>query len=262
VSQDFLKSMRQEKETLLAGKLRARPLEEIREAALGTGPPRPFTASLSGEPFSIIGEVKRSSPSAGSIRQIPDPAGVAAALERGGASAVSVLTEGNFFGGSLDDLAAVRRATSLPLLRKDFLIHPHDLYESRLHGADAVLLIAAMLKQEEMEEMLEEAFRAGLECLVEVHGPGEIPPVLKAGATLIGVNNRNLKSLEVDLGTFLELAPMIPPGMTLVAESGYRSRTDLLTAAGAGADAFLIGGALMASDDVEAALRLLLEGEP
>ena len=220
MGKNFLEEMRSEKERLLTENLRASPMESIREEAGQASPARPFRRALHREPYSVIGEVKRASPSQGSIRDIPHPEEVALALARGGASAISVLTEESRFSGSLDDLRRVRERVPLPILRKDFLFHPYDLFESRAAGADCVLLIAAFLQGDELKSLLGEARTLGLDCLVEVHSGDELQPALEAGADLIGINNRNLKTLEVDLSIVLNLAPTVPEGVGVVAESG------------------------------------------
>jgi len=261
MGKNFLQEMRESKDRLLEEKMMVSPLEEVREAARRAPPARPFRHSLDRDPYSIIGEVKRASPSRGPIRDIPSPAEVARSLARGGAAAISVLTEESRFSGSLEDLRMVRESVPLPILRKDFLIHPYDLFESRAAGADCVLLIAAFLSGDEMDLMLSEADALCLECLVEVRTGDELARALDAGAGLIGINNRDLKTLEVDLGTVLFLAPKVPKGVMVVAESGYRNRVELLEANKAGAGSFLIGEALMSSGDPGRSLKGLLEME-
>jgi indole-3-glycerol phosphate synthase len=257
----FLEEMRVLKRALLEKKMRESSLETVSEEARRAPSARPFRHSLQGEPYTIIGEIKRASPSRGRIRDMASPEEVAGALARGGAAAISVLTEESRFSGSLDDLLTVRENVPLPILRKDFLLHPFDLWESRAAGADCVLLIAAFLPGKELMKMMSEARALKLECLVEVHTGHELDRALEAGADLIGINNRNLSTLEVDMGTVLRLAPMVPDGVTVVAESGYRQRSELLEAREAGAASFLIGETLMASGDVEKTVKVLLDKE-
>lgn len=231
-------------------------------SALPTGPAvrsdRPgFTVALRGPELAVIAEVKRSSPSQGLIRAL-DPVEVARAYAGAGAAAVSVLTEARHFGGSLDDLAQVAEAVALPLLRKDFVVHPLQLVEARRRGASAVLLIAAVLG-EALPGYLAFAAANGLEALVEVHDEAELALAMGAGAAVIGVNNRDLRSLEVDLGLAPRLLALARargfPGV-LVAESGYRRAGELGALAGL-ADAVLVGSSLAASRDPGAALRAL-----
>jgi indole-3-glycerol phosphate synthase len=262
VHSDFLIEVRRRKEARLAAAMERFPLPALREAAAQASPERSLRealarASAAGPP-ALIAEVKRRSPSAGLIRQVDDPALLAGAYERGGAAAVSVLTEEAHFGGSLDDLRAVRAKVDVPVLRKDFLIHPYELYEARAAGADAVLLIVALLGEDGVGNMLEEARSIGLECLVEVHDEEELAMALRTGTGLIGLNNRNLRTLEVDLATARRLAPLVPLGTVAVAESGYRTRRDIEEAMAAGIKAFLIGEALMRDGDPEEGVRRFL----
>jgi indole-3-glycerol phosphate synthase len=176
----------------------------------------------------------------------------------GGAAAISVLTEERFFGGSLDDLARVAAGVPVPVMRKDFLVDPYQLLEARAAGASAALLIVAMLSDTELALMLREAAALGLAALVEVHDAPELERALAAGAAIVGVNNRNLKTLQVDVGTTYALRPLVPPGTIVVSESGQRTRADLERLAEAGVDAVLIGEAVMRAEDVEGKVRELL----
>lgn len=205
----------------------------------------------------IMAEVKRRSPSRGDINASLSVGDTVRAYERGGASAVSVLTEPFFFGGNLADLVEAAGCTNLPLLRKDFIVHPYQLLEARAAGASAVLLIAAMLDDSSLQDLMSEAEALELECLVEVHREEELERALAAGARLIGVNNRDLATLSVDRGTVLRLAPLIPSHCVLVGESGYRSREEVLQAGRAGVHAVLVGEALSGARDPEGALREL-----
>lgn len=206
----------------------------------------------------VIAEVKRSSPSKGSLATIDDPALLAQAYERGGASCISVLTEQRRFGGSLEDLAAVRAAVDVPVLRKDFIVTSYQLWEARAHGADLALLIVAALEQPALVSLVERAVSIGLLPLVEVHDEHEVVRAVDAGARVIGVNARNLRTLEVDLGVFEHVAPVIPDGLVKIAESGVRSPQDLLAYASAGADAVLVGEALVTHADPVAAVQDLV----
>ena len=218
-----------------------------------------FAAALSRPGrINVIGECKRRSPSAGVLRAQYQPGRIAEAYERAGAVAVSVVTEPAFFGGGLDHLREVRQAVGLPVLRKDFIVDPYQLYEARAAGADAVLLIAAALDDGELGTLLAEARRLGLAALVEVHDDADLDRASGAGATLIGVNNRNLRTLEVDLSTGTRLAGRLPMGCVAVAESGIRSAEDLGRLRECGFDAFLIGGHLLTSPDPGAALADML----
>lgn len=230
-----------------------------REAARRAGDLRPFAQALEGPGLAVIAEHKRRSPSAGLIRGDLELNEVVGAYERGGAAALSVLTEGPSFGGSLDDLRAARAASSLPILRKDFVVDAYQLYEALAAGADAVLLIVAALAPGELARLAEIASSLGLAALVEVHDERELERASAAGARLIGINNRDLTTLQVDIGRTFELLPGVPAGATVVAESGLRSREDLAALDQAGVDAVLIGEALMRSSDIEAACRALTE---
>ncbi len=208
--------------------------------------------------INVIAECKRRSPARGILRENYDPAELAASYERGGAAALSVLTEPGFFDGSLQHLALVGRASELPVLRKDFVIDEYQIHETRAAGADAVLLIAAALSGGTLSELLHAARTSGLEALVEVHDQDELARVLDAGATLVGVNSRNLQTLHVDLAIARALIARIPKGVVAVAESGIRTTEDLMHLRAAGYSAFLIGERLMTSPDPGAALADLL----
>jgi indole-3-glycerol phosphate synthase len=206
----------------------------------------------------VIAEVKRSSPSKGALAMIADPAGLAVDYALGGASVISVLTEARRFGGSLEDLAAVRAAVDIPLLRKDFMVSSYQLWEARAYGADAVLLIVAALDQPALIGLRERAESLGMTALVEVHDESEIERAVDAGAAIIGVNARNLKTLEVDRETFSRLAPEIPSGIVKVAESGVRGPHDVLDYARAGATAVLVGESLVIGDRPREAVAALI----
>jgi indole-3-glycerol phosphate synthase len=207
---------------------------------------------------SVIAEVKRRSPSKGDLADIRDPAALAEEYAAGGAAAISVLTEERRFGGSLDDLRAVRAAVDVPVLRKDFIVTPYQVWEARAHGADLVLLIVAALDQPRLVGLLERVESLGMHALVEVHDETEVLRALDAGARLVGVNARNLKTLDVDRDTFGRLAPLLPSSVTCVAESGIRGPRDLLAYAALGADAVLVGEAAVTNGDPRAAVAELV----
>lgn len=203
----------------------------------------------------IISEVKRSSPSKGALASIPDPAALASLYEAGGASVVSVLTEQRRFGGSLADLDAVRAAVEIPVLRKDFIVTPYQVHEARAHGADLVLLIVAALEQNVLVSLLERTRSLGMEALVETHSRLEALRALEAGASIIGVNARNLKTLEVDRSTVEQVIDVIPQDVVAVAESGVGGAHDVFEYAKWGADAVLVGEALVTSGDPRASIQ-------
>jgi indole-3-glycerol phosphate synthase len=238
----------------LAG-VRARREEWQRRAAGRI--PRDFAAALTAQPPAILAEVKQASPSAGRLAVSFDPARIAAGYAAGGAAALSVLTDREFFRGSLADLEAARAACALPCLRKDFTLDAAQIDEAAAHGADAVLLIAAILTERELRDLREAAERQGMAALVEVHEAAELERALGSGARIIGVNNRNLRSFETRLETALELAPRIPAHVVRVAESGIRSGGDVRRLREAGYQAFLVGEHLMRAADPAAALAEL-----
>src|SRR6185437_7858863 len=215
-------------------------------------------AALKAEGVSVIAEVKRASPSRGAMAAIDDPAALAGDYEAGGARVISVLTEQRRFGGSLDDLASVRRAVQVPLLRKDFVVSSYQLWEARAYGADLVLLIVAALEQNALVSLVERASSIGLIPLVEVHSQAELSRALDAGAQVVGVNARNLATLEVDRSIFARLAPQIPDDIIKIAESGVRGPHDLLAYAAAGADAVLVGESLVIGKDPRSAVADLV----
>ncbi len=222
------------------------------------GEDRPFNEALVRPGLSVIAEFKRRSPSAGQLaREEVDVASQVAAYERGGAAALSVLTDEPHFSGSLADLRAARAGCGLPIIRKDFVVDPYQLYEAAVNGAVAVLLIVAALGDEDLRGLYEEARSIDLDCLVEVHDGEELERALEAGAEVIGVNNRNLDDMSVDIATTYELMPNVPAGKTVVAESGISGRAELEELERVGVDAVLIGGALMAAEDPEAKAREL-----
>ena len=220
-------------------------------------------AALRRPGLSLIAEVKRSSPSKGALAEIADPAALAMEYAAGGASAVSVLTERRRFGGSLDDLDAVRKSVRIPVLRKDFMVDDYQLFEARAHGADLILLIVAALAQDDLVRMQGIARDLGMTALVEVHDEDETRRAVDAGARVIGVNARNLKTLEVDPDTFSRLVPLIPDTAVSVAESGITGPADAARFAAEGADAVLVGEALVRDGDPRrAAYDLIAAGAP
>jgi indole-3-glycerol phosphate synthase len=226
-------------------------------AARAAGSPRPFAAALGRPGLSIIAEHKRRSPSAGLIREGVALADVVGAYERAGAAALSILTEEANFAGSLDDLSAARVATGLPILRKDFVVDPYQVPEALAAGADAILLIVAALDPAALAELSAAADALGLDTLVEVHDAAELEIAAAMGARIIGINNRDLTTLEVDTERTFGLLPAIPDGTLVVAESGFRTRAQLERLDAAGVDAVLVGEALMRAPDIEAACRAL-----
>ncbi|MEU0558544.1 indole-3-glycerol phosphate synthase TrpC [Dactylosporangium maewongense] len=222
-----------------------KPLDEIKAAAAQAAPPIDAYAKLRAPGVGVIAEVKRASPSKGQLAEIPDPAELAKEYAAGGARAVSVLTEGRWFGGSLDDFAAVRAAVDVPLLRKDFVVSSYQVHEARAFGADLVLLIVAALDQNTLSGLLDRIESLGMTALVEVHDEEETDRALEAGARVIGINARNLRTLEVDRTVFERIAPGLPNDVVKIAESGVRGPHDLIRYASAGADAVLVGEGLV-----------------
>ncbi|MCU1629956.1 MAG: indole-3-glycerol phosphate synthase [Pseudonocardia sp.] len=230
----------------------------IKRLAAAAPPPRDVLAALREPGIGVIAEVKRRSPSKGALANIPDPAVLAKAYAENGARVISVLTEQRRFGGSLADLDAVRAVVDVPILRKDFVVTPYQVHEARAHGADLVLLIVAALEQNVLDSLLDRVESLGMTALVEVHTEEEADRALEAGAKVIGVNSRNLHTLEVNRSVFGELAPGLPNDVLRIAESGVRGPSDLLTYAGWGADAVLVGEGLVTSGDPGAAVRGLV----
>jgi indole-3-glycerol phosphate synthase len=233
-------------------------LAEVKEQARRAPAPLDVMAALREPGIGVIAEVKRSSPSRGALATITDPAALARAYQDGGARIISVLTEERRFNGSLEDLDAVRAAVSIPVLRKDIIDRPYQIHEARAHGADMLLLIVAALEQPALESLLERAESLGMTALVEVHTEEEADRALQAGARVIGVNARDLKTLEVDRDCFARIAPGLPSNVIRVAESGVRGTADLLAYAGAGADAVLVGEGLVTSGDPRSAVADLV----
>jgi indole-3-glycerol phosphate synthase len=243
------------REDLAARRLPMGQLQEALETAPEVLDCLPFLISSE---VSVIAEVKRSSPSKGALASIGDPAGLAATYEEAGAQVVSVLTEQRRFGGSLADLDAVRKAIDLPILRKDFMIDEYQFYEARAHGADVVLLIVAALSKNQLEDYFHLSTELGMRSLIEVHTNDELERALDISPEIIGVNSRNLKTLEVDSRAFAELIPQIPSSIARVAESGISTREEVVFAQECGATAILVGEALVRSESPSVAINQLL----
>lgn len=235
------------------------PVEVLKKDIQKSRDTKPFGRALKSDAgISIIAEIKKASPSLGIIRDDFDPIGIARLYEAGGASAISVLTDEKFFQGCLSYLTDVKKSVDLPVLRKDFIIDPYQIYEARAAGADAILLIAALLSGEEIQRFLELAEDLGMDCLVEVHSETELQKVLQTNATIVGINNRNLATFKTDLGTTLRLRSMIPGGKIIVSESGIKSREDVKKLIDIGIHAILVGETLMKSKDIPTKLHELL----
>jgi len=243
------------REDLAARRLPMGQLQEALETAPAVRDCLPFLISSE---MSVIAEVKRSSPSKGALAPISDPAGLAAQYEEAGAHVVSVLTEQRRFGGSLADLDAVRKAIELPILRKDFMVDEYQFYEARAHGADVVLLIVAALSKNQLEDYFHLSNELGMRSLIEVHTNDELERALEISPEIIGVNSRNLKTLEVDARAFAELIPQIPSSIARVAESGISTRDEVVFAQECGATAILVGEALVRSESPTVAINQLL----
>ena len=233
------------------------PLARIKEMETQVPEAKDALGALRGRDgaVKIISEVKRSSPSKGALAAIPDPAALASTYEAGGATVISVLTEQRRFNGSLADLDAVRAAVDIPILRKDFIVTPYQIHEARAHGADLVLLIVAALEQNALVSLLERTRSLGMEALVETHSRLEALRAMEAGASIIGVNARNLKTLEVDRSTVEQVIDVIPQDVVAVAESGVANAHDVFEYAKWGADAVLVGEALVTSGDPRASIQ-------
>ncbi len=234
------------------------PEDAMRTRAIAASAPRGFASALkkATQP-ALIAEIKKASPSGGMIRELFAPAFLAAEYAAGGATCLSVLTDGPYFQGSLEDFGLARAAVDLPVLRKDFILEPWQVYESRAHGADCILLIVAALRDEMMEELESIAVMLGMDVLAEVHTAHELSRALKLKTKLIGINNRNLKTLTTDLAVTGELAKHVPADRVIVAESGIREHEDIVALTGFGARAFLVGESLLRQPDLIAATKRL-----
>ena len=234
------------------------PLSALKERIAQQEAPRDFALALKNAHTRLIAEVKRASPSRGVLCSDFHHVELAKKYAQGGAAAISVLTEVNYFEGSIDHLAAIRKEVRLPLLRKDFIFDPYQVYESRAYGADALLLIVAVLEQEQLEELLSLSHELGLRCLVETHNQKEAERAVKSQAQIIGINNRDLTTFAIDIDTTRQLLPLIPQGRIVVSESGISNRSDVEKLKGWGVNAVLVGEALVTADDVTAKIRELI----
>lgn len=233
-------------------------MDQILEAVEKANPVKDAVVALKGDKIRVIAEVKRSSPSKGQLAQILDPAELAKSYEAAGASAVSVLTESRRFGGSLKDLVVVRSAVNVPVLRKDFMVDEYQFYEARAHGADIILLIVAALSKNQLHDFADLTKSLGMHALIEVHTEDELIRALEISPSIVGVNSRNLKTLEVDPQVFSSLIPQIPENIIRVAESGISSADDVGFAKKCGANAVLVGETLVKGSDVALTMRTLL----
>jgi len=263
---DVLAEICANKRILVASRKAKHPYSVVARAAAAAGETRGFrdalvTAAKNGG-YGLIAEIKRASPSKGVIRADFDPKSLAQAYERGGANCLSVLTDVPYFQGKDAFLGAARDASTLPVLRKDFMLDPYQIVESRALGTDCVLLIMAALEDAQAKELEAAAVELGMDVLVEVHDEEELERALELKSDLIGINNRNLKTLEVDIAMTERLAPMVPEGRTVISESGLYEPADLARMATVGARCFLVGESLMRQDDVEQAVRDLLAASP
>jgi indole-3-glycerol phosphate synthase len=259
---DILKKILDLKRVEVASARSAVPLSELRARVADMPATLGFAARLrktaAAAKTAIIAEVKKGSPSKGVIRQDFDPLAIASIYAENGAACLSILTDAHFFMGDLAYIPAIRKIVEIPLLRKEFIFDPYQLFEARAAGADAILLIAAMLDLPALQEFSSLARELGLDVLLEVHDEIEMETALQTGSPLIGINNRNLRTFETSLTTTERLAPLVPPDRLLVAESGINARKDILRLADAGAKAFLVGESLMRETDIGAKLRELL----
>lgn len=249
----------------LAATQRRVPLPVLQRMAQAQSPALDFAASLRGEDIRLVAEVKKASPSAGLIRADFNPVEVALIYAANGAAAISVLTETKYFQGSLDDLKNIREAPykkRLPLLRKDFIFEPYQVYETRAHGADALLLIVAILTPDKLKNLLALSRQLGMECLVEIHDEAELKAALKSDVRVIGINNRDLKTFKTDITTTERLRPLIPKDRIVVSESGVNDHNDIAKLRQWGVDAVLIGESLMASSDIAAKIKELFGPVP
>jgi len=254
----ILKKIVEDKRIELQEQKRKIPLKILKEQISNLPPTRNFKAAIKGQNLSLIAEIKKASPSVGVIREGFDPAELAKTYELNGASAISVLTEKKYFSGDLNYLKVVKEITAVPVLRKDFIFDEYQIYESRVAGADAILLIVSILDDETLAKLLDLTKKLGLDALVETHTEREIERALKNGAEIIGINNRNLDTFEVNLVNSVNLLHLIPLNKVVVSESGVHDRKDMIILKNSGVDAALVGEAIVRSEDVGKKIRELL----
>lgn len=254
----FLKTLLEKKRAEVDAAKRQTSLEALHQQAESAEPTRKFSTIFSQE-FACIAEIKKASPSKGLLTEDFQPARIAREYERGGASAISVLTDAEFFGGSIEDIRKVKEASSLPVLRKEFIIDEYQIYQARVHGADAILLISEILSESELRYFISLAKELGIDSLVEGHTADEIEKAKRAGAEIIGVNNRDLNTFSLDPKTSARLKPLIPEGVFAISESGIKTFDDLRRLVDLGYHGALIGESLMVLQDREEGLRRLLE---
>jgi indole-3-glycerol phosphate synthase len=234
------------------------PTSYLRDRIAHRKPPLDLASALKGDHLRLIAEVKQASPSRGILSPNLNPTKLARTYAASGAAAISVLTEANYFMGSIEHLAAIKEVVGLPLLRKDFIFDPYQVYESRAYGADALLLIAAILSQGQLKELISLSHSLGLRCLVEAHNEGEVERAVLSKTEIIGINNRDLNTFVVDINTTRRLRPLIPKEKIVVSESGIKSRRDIEKLGNWGVDAVLVGEALVTAGDVRAKMKELL----
>ena len=255
---DILNKIVADKRKELEQRKKSMPLSLLKRHVVPKDAPIDLARSLSGDSIRLIAEVKQASPSRGVLCPNFDPVALARTYAQGGAAAISVLTETKYFQGSINDLAAIREEVELPLLRKDFIFDPYQVYESYTYGADALLLIVASLSQEQLEEFLALSRSLGLSCLVEVHNESEVERALLSGAEILGINNRDLDTFAVDINTTRRLRPLIPGERIVVSESGIKNRRDIEKLKGWGVNAVLVGEALVTAGDITTKMRELI----
>lgn len=256
---DILTKIVASKKTEVEAAQKARPLRDLMKQADDSPPTKDFVQALrEGDTIRLIAEVKKASPSEGVIREDFDPVKIAQCYEQSGAACISVLTDANYFQGSLEYLSAIREATQLPLLRKDFIIHPYQVFEARVAGADAVLLIAECLNRQELRGLHQLATDLGMSTLIELYNKANLDNVLNTGTPLVGINNRDLSTFEVDLQHTVRLRELIPEDRIVIGESGINSRADALLLEQNNVQAMLVGSSLMRRQDIAAGVRELL----
>jgi len=254
----ILENIVSEKKREVAATKRRLPLTVLKERLSARKAPRDFAAALRGNNIKLIAEVKKASPSKGLLCPDFKPVETAQIYEQSGAAAISVLTEVNHFQGSLEYLAAIRERVSLPLLRKDFIFDEYQIYESAASGADALLLISAILSPEQLRNLLKLSYSLAMPCLVEVHDEREMKKALQSGAEIIGINNRDLNTFKTDIETTRRLRPLVPRGKIVVSESGISRSDDVIKLKAWGVDAVLVGEALVTAADIPARIKELL----